>query len=921
MKKKILFLAAFFILIINANAQFNAPCAPIYPSGVIHQIFFLNADTGFAAGENLGKGKISRTTDGGNTWTNVYTSATNLEWVYDVCFTDASTGFAACENGIILATTNGGANWFTAFTSANVAHFKSIYFPSALVGYAVGDGNPQGPIYKTTDGGNTWAAQTSNATSFLSDVFFTDNSNGYAVGDFDVLKTTDGGTTWSKITTITNPLNFEYTSVYSLSANTCYVVAAIEVKKTNDGGNTWTTYSFPPLAPPNVYYSASIRAIDSLTWYAVGANIDTTTFNGTGAILKSIDAGQTWNNINTPTNNTLLLNKFVDDVCFLDPQTGYVAGDDGVILKTTNGACGISISVSTTNSSCGQANGASTASASSGIPPYTYQWTNGDLTASADSLSAGLYMVYVTDASGCKAQDAVMINDISSPTITVTSATDILCNGGNNGSINISVTGGTLPYTYLWGNGNTNQNMSNLQAGPHQIQVTDANGCKATKIVLLTEPAKITLADSIQNASCGSSDGAAGVIASGGTSPYTYAWSTGATTQVVTGLSAGSYSVLVTDANGCTKAGQGTIINVGSATATIDSIVPASCSSGTGSIYVSVNGGAPPYTYSWTNGSTTQDLVGVAPGMYGLTIYGSNPCTGAFSTSLPNEMPQAPVICIVSVDTGTGKNQCAFIKDSVANLKLKQYNFYRETTQSGVYQKLGSKAANLQNIWTDQSANPLQRAWRYKITAEDSCGNESPISVLHKTIHLVANLGISNNVNLIWDDYEGFSYNTFVIWRYTPATGWDSLDAVASSDHSYSDFNPPTFTNLFYFIEVIHPNGCSVQVKYPDPMASNLNSSRSNTYKLNQSGTSVQDDFFGADVQVYPNPSSGEFIIQGLQPSAQITVYNMLGKKVHESTAVKKQETMSLNAPSGIYLLKVKSDKGELTRKVVIQSR
>lgn len=601
--------------------------------------------------------------------------------------------------------------------------------------------------------------------------------------------------------------------------------------------------------------------------------------------------------------------------------TGYDINGISTALWQFTPNCNITLNVNSTNSACGMATGTATVVATGGDAPYTYQWTNGDLTASADSLSAGLYMVYVTDASGCKAQDAVMINDISSPTITVTSATDILCNGGNNGSINISVTGGTLPYTYLWGNGNTNQNMSNLQAGPHQVQVMDANGCKATKIVLLTEPAKITLADSIQNASCGSSDGAAAVIASGGTSPYTYAWSTGATTQVVTGLSAGSYSVLVTDANGCTKAGQGTIINVGSATATIDSIVPASCSSGTGSIYVSVNGGAPPYTYSWTNGSTTQDLVGVAPGMYGLTIYGSNPCTGAFSTSLPNEMPQAPVICIVSVDTGTGKNQCAFIKDSVANLKLKQYNFYRETTQSGVYQKLGSKAANLQNIWTDQSANPLQRAWRYKITAEDSCGNESPISVLHKTIHLVANLGISNNVNLIWDDYEGFSYNTFVIWRYTPATGWDSLDAVASSDHSYSDFNPPTFTNLFYFIEVIHPNGCSVQVKYPDPMASNLNSSRSNTYKLNQSGTSVQDDFFGADVQVYPNPSSGEFIIQGLQPSAQITVYNMLGKKVHESTAVKKQETISLNAPSGIYLLKVKSDKGELTRKVVIQSR
>lgn len=618
---------------------------------------------------------------------------------------------------------------------------------------------------------------------------------------------------------------------------------------------------------------------------------------------------------------------------------GYLGtGSDGIAINTQfwqfTPNCNINLNVSTTNSGCGLATGTASVVATGGTAPYTTQWTNGDKTPLADSLAAGLYMVYVTDASGCTAQAPAIINDASSPTITVTSTTSVTCNGGNNGAISISVSGGTQPYTYLWGNGNTTTAIGNVQAGPHQIQVTDAAGCVSTKIVVVNEPAKITLSDSIQNASCGNPDGSATVFVSGGVTPYTYLWNTTPpqTTQTATGLAAGGYSGIVTDANGCTKSGMVTIQNFGAPTVTLDSIHLVDCATGLGDIYITASGGAgPPYTYLWSTGTTTQNLIGVPAGNYGLSVKGgSNPCTAGFSGVLGKKPPYSPVICIVTVDISTGKNQCVFVKDSIGNASVKQYNFYRETTTAGVYQKLGSKAANLQNIWTDNSANPLQRAWRYKISAEDSCGNEAPISVMHKTIHLAANVGLNNNVNLIWDDYKGFSYGTFIIYRYDPVSGWDSLDAVPSNLHSYTDLTPPVpLQNVHYFVEVRHPSGgCDVQIKNPTPEASNLNSSKSNLQKINPDTTTTSVfDAFASEISIYPNPSTGKFII--VTPTlkgakAMIEVYSLLGEKIYELISVfpPLEPVLSVSLPlgtgSGIYLLKLKTANGTVTKKVVI---
>jgi photosystem II stability/assembly factor-like uncharacterized protein len=801
-----------------------------------------------------------------------------------------------------------------------------------LVGYAVGSGTPKGPIYKTTDGGISWTGQTSGAPDDLNDVFFTNALVGYANGGSFVLKTINGGATWNSTTA---PVPTGYTSIFCTGPNTCYI-GGTTLHKTTDGGNTWNKLSLPSLSVPNVYYIMSFSFTDLQTGYAVGAIYDTAASSVVnGVILKTKNAGQSWYNINTAANNTALQNNPLSTVHFFDSQTGYAAGggsgNGGVVVRTTNGgtaACNLSLTVTTTNAACGLSTGTASVVAAGGTAPYTYAWTNGDKTPLADSLHANLYMVLVTDASGCTETKLALVVDAGSPTITVTSTTNVSCHGGNNGAIDISVSGGSPPYGYMWVNGASTQDISNLSAGAYQVGVFGNNGCVAMANIVVLEPAPVSASVTITNASCGSANGSAVVAASGGTAPYTYQWNTSPvqSTQTATGLAAGGYIVTVTDKNGCSKSAMAPIVNLGAANAVLDSVVPADCASGKGSIYITVSGGSPPYTYLWFDGlgnfiSSAQDLVGVPSGNYALTIASNgNPCTGAFMGIVPHHLPAAPVICMVDVDTLTGKNICIFEKDSLVNLGIDHYNFYRESIVAGQYQLLGSKLATLPSKWADQSANPLQHAWRYKISAVDTCGNESPLSSYHKTIHLAANIGLNNVVNLAWDDYEGLSYGTFIIYRYTTASGkFDSLDAVNGNVHAYTDLNPPVpLVNVFYYVAVENLSGCKVSIKYPDPMTSNLNLSKSNINRINPSGIVSWSDL-ASFVHVYPNPTNGVFTVKSEKIKMKnAEVYNLFGELVFVTTLNGNQETVNLNLENGIYFLKIRSEEGVVTKKIII---
>ena len=200
----------------------------------------------------------------------------------------------------------------------------------------------------------------------------------------------------------------------------------------------------------------------------------------------------------------------------------------------------------------------------------TYQWyfggvaivgqTGTTLDVSAAGYGAGTYQVVFTDANGCSTAESTVVQDVV--TITVDNTQDVSCNGGADGSISITASGGTTPYTYSWtgpgGYTSTSEDISGLSAGTYTVTVNDANTCSETNTVTITEPTVLSLSSTSINESCsGSADGSIDLTPTGGTTPYTYSW-TGpggytSTNEDISALSAGTYTVVATDAHGCTE--------------------------------------------------------------------------------------------------------------------------------------------------------------------------------------------------------------------------------------------------------------------------------------------------------------------------------------------------------------------------------
>ena len=298
-----------------------------------------------------------------------------------------------------------------------------------------------------------------------------------------------------------------------------------------------------------------------------------------------------------------------------------------------------------------------------GTPPYNYVFNNGltgtySGSVSVSGFSSGSYTYTITDNNGCSFNNnPVTVNITNPPSLTIanTSTINVSCFGGNNGRANVAVSGGTQPYTYLWSNGQTSATATSLTAGSYSCTITDANGCVVTTQSLnVFQPSAISLNfGSVSHVSClGGSNGFATISVTGGTSPYSYLWSNGQTSSTATNLSAGNYSCVITDDNGCsTTSGTLTIVEPDSAI-TVDTIITdVSCNGGNdGSITILVSGGNAPYTYLWSTGSTTNSINNLLAGVYSCSVTDLNGCIVNVSTIIVEE-PEFPISLSVTVDS------------------------------------------------------------------------------------------------------------------------------------------------------------------------------------------------------------------------------------------------------------------------------
>ncbi len=301
-----------------------------------------------------------------------------------------------------------------------------------------------------------------------------------------------------------------------------------------------------------------------------------------------------------------------------------------------------------TPATCLQNDGSAIAFGGGGVPPYSYMWDNGQQTQTATGLIAGYYFVTVTDANNCVGQGYV--NILASTPITATySSTPSSCTAPT-GTATVVITGGTAPYTTIWytfpaQNGVT---ATNLSAGNYGFHITDAVGCVRTGSVSVSPISIVAANVSTGNATCPLSNGSASVMVTSGAAPYTYSWNTGSTNTSISSLAAGGYSCIITDNMNCSITKYASVqvsspVNVGVAT------TPASCIfSADGNIVAIVNGGTPPYSYSWSTGGTTNLASGLTAGNYSVYVTDANGCHDYTWTNLGYNAANNSCFCTIT---------------------------------------------------------------------------------------------------------------------------------------------------------------------------------------------------------------------------------------------------------------------------------
>jgi len=263
--------------------------------------------------------------------------------------------------------------------------------------------------------------------------------------------------------------------------------------------------------------------------------------------------------------------------------------------------------IATTIAACNSNDGTATVTVSGGSgSEFTYSWSNGlsNTTANTSSLAGnlggGTYTISVNDPNGCMKTSTFFINSTNGPTTATAIATSINCNG-QTGSVTATASSGTTPYTYSWSSSGGSASTANkLAAGTYTVTVTDKNGCTSTSTIALTQPAPLTVTAVGQPASCGGINGIATAVAGGGSTSYTYSWSaSGGSDSVNLGLSAGTYSVTVTDSKGCTSISSVAISN---SIPPVASVASTQTTITEGNSTVLIGGGGS--IYSWTPSSS-----------------------------------------------------------------------------------------------------------------------------------------------------------------------------------------------------------------------------------------------------------------------------------------------------------------------------
>ena len=306
--------------------------------------------------------------------------------------------------------------------------------------------------------------------------------------------------------------------------------------------------------------------------------------------------------------------------------------------------------------------------------------------------------------------------------------------------------------------------------------------------------------------------------------------------------------------------------------------------------------------YSW-NGQSCPTY-----GVYTQVLQTVNGCDSTVNLTI-SYFPQVQDVCIVGNEPVTGKNKVVWEKELTQVVGV--YNVYRENSQTGSYDLIGTTNYADSSVFLDLIANPNQQAYRYQIKYVDTCGIESAAGSTHKTIHLTINQGIGTAWNLIWTGYEGITYPSYNIYRGTNASNMALLTTVASNLTSYTDASAPAGL-VYYQIEIVSPTNCN-------PTKSAYNNSKSNVSTNDPNYLGI-DQYALNSILIFPNPANSQINIEYSGQIQNIEILDAKGAKVYSSSENKKVYALPTTIQTGYYMLIMYTYEGVFRKELMIEN-
>lgn len=596
-----------------------------------------------------------------------------------------------------------------------------------------------------------------------------------------------------------------------------------------------------------------------------------------------------------------------------------------------------------------------------GKAPYMFKWSNGSTTEDLVAIGAGIYQGTITDANGCVLVSTEINIENPRGTRLEAQAKSVTTCGGSDGAIVLTAFEGSEPYSYLWSNGAMTKDLSNIASGDYTVTVTDFKGCKKIETFYVGQPNLIDLSGSlVESISCnGRTDGRVTVTVTGtGVPPFAFLWSTGETSTSIDSLAKGVYTVTVTDAEGCFRVRKFEITEP--EVISVASLVTANVScngKNDGKIDIEIVGGTPPYRYSWSNGSTSQDLIGLAAGNYTGTITDSRGCTftgGPIAITEPAALTADYVVKNAGCTTGNDGSIIANVTGGTQPYSFKWSTGSTDGTISGLAKGFytvtitdanGCSIPSSIEVKTDAFptnptiqvvgslrycagegksvqliALPSDNTYKYLWKVGEG-GEASPSIIFDKQIPGVYPIFVTITspcaeqnsdtievVVLAKPEAPAILRNGDTLFTTTQASAYQWFRKVGENNEALAGETKSTLVlaglpDGNYFLRITNAEGCT--------------STESNII------TGVESNLKALPLVMYPNPTNGVVSIQANwadNHAVTIEVYNSAGQVVYTTTTTADKGIINLNLTSlttGVYSLKVNNNSKVWTGKIV----